>query len=233
MKSLRHFIAALATLVFGVSGFAQEATPPLTGGIPAVAVNPMPALPKDRKISLLPDQKMPLLLKQAERNPFARRNPDVSLISETEEQETEAELIRDALNGLTVSGRSYGPNGLRVLAEGSLIFERGKIVPPVIQGQTESLVVESVDEKLINLAWIDSETGKFSGKRISIPYDLTPRVRMIMKGQTIKESAGDTPELIEVAFDREEKPKRKGPGHNAPPEELPNGIVERAFIEGQ
>ena len=60
-------------------------------GNPALPI-PSAAVPKNRKITLHPEEKRPLFLKADERNPFARRNPDVDLITEATEQETEAVL---------------------------------------------------------------------------------------------------------------------------------------------
>ena len=199
---------------------------------PAPLALPLPnaSVPKNRKINLLPNEKRPFFLKEDERNPFARRNPDVDLITEATEQETEAELIRNALNALSITGRSRGPNGLRVLADGNLIFERGKVLEPVIEGQTEALIVEEVTETQINLAWINDDTGKLTGKSVIMTYDLTPKVRMVMKGQRFSQSSSGaergSPKLIEVAFDRKPRPDLPIP-RNAPAgsQEPPRGLA--------
>lgn len=196
------FLSPILGIFLTIPAHSQE-----VGTAPTAATPPLPSIsiPKDRNISLSPEQKRPLFLQSGERNPFARRNPDVDLITEISEQETEAELIRDALNSLSITGCSQGPKGLRVLAEGSLIFESGRLVDPVIEGQTETLVVDSVTKTQINLAWVDSDTGKLTGKRVIMTYDLTPKVRMLMKGQRIAQS--ETRKVIEVAFERSEQPK--------------------------
>lgn len=230
---------AAGLLMPPVSLHAQEAAG--NGGLPSTSGQPdsptfNASVPKNRVITLLPEQKRPLLLKPHERNPFARRNPDVDLITEATEQETEAELIRNALNALTITGRSRGPKGLRVLADGNLIFERGKVLDPVIEAQTEALIVEDVSETQINLAWINDDTGKLTGKKVVMTYDLTPKVRMVMKGQRGSSSdAGarnGTPKLIEIAVDREPRPDLPIPG-NAPgiSEESPRGLASESLEE--
>lgn len=186
---------------------------------------------RNRIISLMPEDKRALMLKGDERNPFARRNPDVDLITEESDQETEADLIRDILNALPVSGRSMGPNGLRVLA-GGIVFERGKMVDQVIPNQTENLIVENVNEASIELAWIDMETGKLTGKRLNLTYDLSAKVRYVLKGQNAL-LAGDgsnpTPPQMGVLTRRVETPT----ADQIAADKLPNNISVEAFSEGQ
>ena len=232
---------AVALLSLASSGHAQNATEiPLTGdpesGAPAA---PTAAIARNRVISIMPGDKRPLLLKGDERNPFARRNPDVDLITEETEQETEADFIRDILNSLPITGRSYGPRGLRILA-GEIIFERGKMVDQVIEGQTENLIVENISDHTIELAWIDMETGKLSGKRLTLTYDLTPKVRYQLKGPGLMR----TPEgLIAGSDENEAGPRKFGVLHSKQADgptadqivsdKLPNNIPAEVFTEGQ
>jgi len=186
------------------------------------------AATRKRAISIMPDDKMAVAMKPEERNPFARRNPDVDLITQDANQETEADLIRDILMALPVTGRSYGPKGLRVLA-GEIVFERGKLVDQVIENQSENLIVENVKDNSIDLAWIDLDTGKLTGKRLMLPYDLSPKVRFMLKGQGLSDAGNAMPRFGVIR-----------PNDTAPPtadqiaaDRLPNGISAEAFTEGQ
>lgn len=187
---------------------------------------------RNRVISLMPDDKRALVLKGDERNPFARRNPDVDLITEESDQETEADLIRDILNALPVTGRSMGPNGLRVLA-GEIVFERGKMVDHVIPDQTENLIVENVNEASIELAWIDMETGKLTGKRLNLTYDLSAKIRYVLKGQAYlaARDGSTTPAQPQMGVLSREVETPTADQITA--DKLPNNISVEAFSEGQ
>ncbi len=193
---------------------------------------------RNRVISIMPENKRPLLLKNDERNPFARRNPDVDLITEETEQETEADFIRDVLNSLPITGRSHGPRGPRILA-GEIIFERGRMVDHVIEGQTENLIVENITDNTIELAWIDMETGKLSGKRLTLSYDLAPKVRYQLKGPGIMRLADG--KIVENTGAEEERrfgvlhsKRMEGPtADQIAKDKLPNNIPIEAFSEGQ
>jgi hypothetical protein len=187
-------IAAVSLLTCDLALSQTPATttaPPST--VPGAVVTPA-AVTRNRVILISPDDKRALVMKDTERNPYARRNPDVDLITDDTNQETEADTIRDILNGLPITGRSYGPKGLRVLA-GEIIFERGKIVDHVIEDQSENLIVEAVKDNTIELAWIDVETGKLTGKRIVLSYDLTPKVRYVLKGQAKSDDPTAQPKI--------------------------------------
>lgn len=208
---------------------APAAVPGATPAVPGAPGTPPPAsFTRNRVITLSPDEKRALVLKPEERNPYARRNPDVDLITENSEQETEADLIRDTLMALPITGRSYGPKGLRVLA-GEIILERGKLVDQVIENQTENLIVENVKDNAIELAWIDLETGKLTGKRLILPYDLSPKVHFVLKGQSESEEENET---IRFGVFRPHGPAAPNADQIAA-DKLPNNIPVEAFTEGQ
>ncbi|MBL9154805.1 MAG: hypothetical protein JNK37_20155 [Verrucomicrobiales bacterium] len=208
---------------------AAQPAAPGTPAVPGAPGTPPPAsFTRNRVVTLMPDDKRALVLKPEERNPFARRNPDVDLITENSEQETEADLIRDMLMALPITGRSYGPKGLRVLA-GEIIFERGKLVDQVIEDQTENLIVENVKDNAIELAWIDLETGKLTGKRLILPYDLSPKVHFVLKGQTESEEDSET---IRFGVFRPNGPAAPNADQIAA-DKRPNNIPVEAFTEGQ
>jgi hypothetical protein len=228
-RNLDLILIVTALLAVSLPGIAQNEAPtpaPATAqGSPAPATG---AVTRNRVISMMPGDKTALVMKPEERNPFARRNPDVDLITENSEQETEADLIRDILNTLPVTGRSYGPKGLRVLA-GEIVFERGKLVDQVIENQSENLIVENVKENLIELAWIDLETGKLTGKRLILPYDLSPKVRFMLKGQPKIDTADAQPRFGVIRSDAPTPPN----ADQIASDRLPNGISAEAFTEGQ
>lgn len=241
MKTSRiHILRTLSVLatagVLSLPGTspAQDDSPesgPETGESPKIA--------KNRVISIMPSNKTPLLLRGDERNPFARRNPDVDLITEESEQETEADFIRDVLNSLPITGRTMGPKGPRILA-GEIIFERGELVDHVIQDQTENLIVENISENTIELAWIDMETGKLSGKRLTLTYDLSPKIRYRLKGAGLRRTLnGAVPEEEEpqdlaqqFGIFRPHTPEVPD-ADQIDPSQRPNNIPERVFTEGQ
>lgn len=194
-RPLPHLLITALSLLASDRAQAQTPTtapaPPST--VPGAAAIPA-SVTRNRVIMITPDDKRALVMKDTERNPFARRNPDVDLITDDTNQETEADMIRDILNALPVTGRAFGPKGLRVLV-GEIIMEKGKIVDHVIEGQSENLIVEAVKDSTIELAWIDVETGKLSGKRFVLPYDLTPKVRYVLKGQPKTDDPAAQPKM--------------------------------------
>ncbi|MEM7600437.1 MAG: hypothetical protein AAF357_03355, partial [Verrucomicrobiota bacterium] len=134
-----------------------------------------------RMIEMRPDEKRPLLLKDSERNPYARRSPEQETVTDSGENAEELQ-IREALNSLSVSGRSRGVNGLRILL-GDIIIEKGGILPQLLENQTENLKVIEVSEDSVVLGWMDIETGDLTGKTMQMSYDLNPSVSYALHGQ--------------------------------------------------
>ncbi|MCB1229600.1 MAG: hypothetical protein KDN19_05010 [Verrucomicrobiae bacterium] len=242
MKTYFHtaLLPALAGLALGAGSIASaQENIPLAGNLPSTTTaTPLPKVARNRVISIMPGDKRSLVLKGDERNPFARRNPDVDLITEETEQETEADLIRNVLNNLPITGRSNGPQGYRVLA-GEIIFERGKMVDQVIESQTENLIVERITDTSIELAWIDAETGKLNGKRLTLTYDLTPKVRYLLKGPGLVSGpdgdliAADGTDVNSRRFGTKHAPKETPSADQIATDQLPNDIPATAFKEGQ
>lgn len=240
MKTFRiHSLLTLSALTAGLlvlPGTVAAQDDSSDGGLDSSGA---PKIAKNRVISIMPSNKMPLLLKADERNPFARRNPDVDLITEETEQETEADFIRDVLNALPITGRTMGPKGPRILA-GEIIFERGELVDHVIQDQTENLIVENISDHTIELAWIDMETGKLSGKRLTLTYDLSPKIRYRLKGAGLRRSLNGAAPAEEETQDlaqqfgifRPQTPEVPD-ADQINPNQRPNNIPERVFTEGQ
>ncbi len=190
----QHDAAAQTKFVPGNAAGAAPGQPGAFGaaqgrpGMPG-ALQPMLNFVPSMPIEMRPSEKRPLLLKESERNPYARR----SVHRETENQRGEnvEELqIREQLSNLSVTGSSYGQNGLRILL-GDIILEKGRVVPQLIPDQTEHLQVIRVTKENILLGWLDIETHELTGKTVQISYDLSPSVSYALQGQgNIEEQDG-------------------------------------------
>jgi hypothetical protein len=176
-------------------------------------------------ISIKPDAKRPLLLKEDERNPYADRSPEQESLTETGDNAEEME-IRSALSSLSVTGRSRGSKGLRILL-GDIILEQGRKLPPLLPEQSEALQVVEVSEDSVILAWLDIETGKPTGKTMQMAYDLSPSVTYALHGQP--QSMDDEEEgvaerrmgVMRIGQERKRLETRiaeKDPGRKLPPE---------------
>ena len=129
---------------------------------------------------ILPSDIQPIQLKADERNPFEKR---VELKTEQDIEEgvelSEEDRVRNKFNELTVRG---GSPGVRILLS-DMILEKGKLVDPVLVGQTIRLVVTRISTAEIELTWVD-DVGKKRPRTIVVPYDLSPKVGFLLSGQT-------------------------------------------------
>ncbi|MEQ1843302.1 MAG: hypothetical protein ABL994_23095, partial [Verrucomicrobiales bacterium] len=104
--------------------------------------------------------------------------------------------IRNRLSSLTVTGRSLGPNGLRVLL-GDIILEQGRLLPQLLEEQSESLQVVELNENTVILGWLDIETNELTGKTMQVAYDLSAKVGYALHGQgTGQDASGETGEVV-------------------------------------
>lgn len=198
---------------------------PVVDPVAAAAANFAPT----RMIDMRPGEKRPLVLKPNERNPYANRAPEQEAVNEEGENAEEIQ-IRERLNSLRVTGRSRGPNGLRLLL-GDIILEKGRILPKLIEDQTESLKVIEVNEDGLVLAWLDIETGEPTGKTMPIIYDLTPSISYALHGQSDanRESGSDSKPVMGVLRVGHERQKQeaqmaeKDPAKIVPPEVYASG----------
>ncbi len=148
------------------------------GSMPAPA--PAASFVPGRMIQMRPEQKRPLLLQTDERNPYAKRNPQEEQVAA---QDNSEELrIRARLGALHVTGRIQGTKGLRILL-GDIILEEGRLLPQLIENQSESLRVVELNEDAVVLGWLDIETGELTGKTMQIGYDLSPSISYALHGQ--------------------------------------------------
>jgi hypothetical protein len=179
-------------------------------------------------IGIRPDQKGPLVLKENERNPYAKRSAEEEATDENGVNQEE-EQIRARLISLTVSGRSQGPNGLRVLL-GDIILEQGRLLPQLLEEQSENLKVLEINENTVILGWLDIESNEPTGKTMQVAYDLTPIVTYALHGQEAPSNVegGEVAErrmgVIRVGQDRKKLEARIAAGRKDP--EIPREVFE-------
>lgn len=230
--SMRLFGALISAAGMLTISPAQEA--PGVPGDPSAAPAPAPAATfvLGRMIEMRPDEKRPLLLKDGERNPYAKRSVERETSGEESANEEELE-IRNRLSLLSVTGRSLGPNGLRVLL-GDIILEKGRLLPQLLEDQSENLQVVELDENTVILGWLDIETSELTGKTMQVSYDLSPKVGYALHGQGGgQDVSGETGEVVarRMGVLRIEEERKRQEGKMALRNEetkLPREVVEAA-----
>lgn len=229
------FTFLLTTAILGISAALQgqaPAVPAAVPGQPAGVPGAMPAVANfvpSREIEMVPDQKRPLLLKNEERNPYARRSPDREDLNDQGENAEEME-IRERLSSLSVSGQSEGNNGLRVLL-GDIIVEKGRVLPKLLEDQTEDLQVIEVSDESVVLGWLDIETGELTGKTMQMAYDLTPSVTYALHGQERTLNRDGDLQMAErrmgvLYIGQERKKQRNQMAASDPARKLPREVTE-------
>lgn len=129
---------------------------------------------------LLPEDKVPEQVQDAERNPFARRGP-ATATTVVEDRESEESRIRRAFERMNVSGTSTGEGQEGVLI-GILRLREGMDVPAVIPNQTERLRVESVSNERVELVFLENE-GVEQNRKITLRFSLKPQIRYLLGSQ--------------------------------------------------
>ena len=187
-------LSILFTLSFGivVTAAAQQAPGQATGvivqGQAPVQLAPAVAYKPGRSIGMRPEQKRPLTLRKSERNPYAHRSPGKDASSDNEDNVEELQ-IREKLSALSVSGKSQGTNSLRILL-GDIIIEKGAVLPPLLEDQSENLQVIEITDDALLLGWLDIETGELTGKTMQVAYDIRPNVAYALHGQKHEADGG-------------------------------------------
>lgn len=151
---------------------------------------------------ILPEQIAPVELKENERNPFERR---VELKTEEDIEQgvelSEEDRVRRKFNSLQVMG---GTKGKRVLLA-DMILEEGRVLGPVLPDQTIELVVTEISANEVELTWLN-DLEKKRPRTIIIPYDLSPRIGVLLSGQTDLEG-DDQPIITERIMQRAVRPE--------------------------
>lgn len=122
-------------------------------------------------IGLLPEDKTPTVLVANERNPFGKNAPKAAAAAVVNEESR----IRAILENLPVTGVMEGSSGRQVML-GSLVLESGRTLLPVIPRQTEKILVTSVAEDKVEMAFLESD-GAPGLRKIVIVLKTVPQVQ--------------------------------------------------------
>ena len=91
---------------------------------------------------------------------------------------SEETKIRSILESLKVNGISRGDNGYKVQL-GGLILKPGRLLPRIIEGQSDDLMVKNISPTNIEITWVgDEEADKPRVMLISV--DLDPKVGVVL-----------------------------------------------------
>ena len=91
---------------------------------------------------------------------------------------SEETKIRTILESLKVNGISKGKDGYKVQL-GGIILSQGRVLPRIMDGQSDELIVKEISSKKIEIVWAgDEEADK--PRVMSISFDLEPRVGVVL-----------------------------------------------------
>ncbi len=153
-------------------------------------------------IGIRPEQKTPTLISESERNPFGNRTKKQAVA--VYDKESEESQIRRIFTKLKVNGMSSAKDGFQRILLGDMILEKGKKVPQLIAGQSETLIVSDVTDEQIELSWVDEATMRLDGRKLLIPIALDPSVEFVLKGQP----GGDEKRRAVKIFKDDTEPRR-------------------------
>ena len=130
---------------------------------------------------VLPSQKkeelMVFILDDKDRNPFVIAKEENKIV-EGVSSHSEETKIRSILESLKVNGISSGDNGYKVQL-GGLILKPGRLLPRIIEGQSDDLMVKNISPTNIEITWVgDEEADK--PRVMLIPVDLDPKVGVVL-----------------------------------------------------
>ena len=102
----------------------------------------------------------------------------VFILDEGVSSHSEETKIRSILESLKVNGISRGDNGYKVQL-GGLILKPGRLLPRIIEGQSDDLMVKNISPTNIEITWVgDEEADK--PRVMLIPVDLDPKVGVVL-----------------------------------------------------
>ena len=135
----------------------------------------------DGSFGVLPIQKkqqlMVFILDDKDRNPFVIAKEENKIV-EGVSSHSEETKIRSILESLKVNGISRGDNGYKVQL-GGLILKPGRLLPRIIEGQSDDLMVKNISPTNIEITWVgDEEADK--PRVMLIPVDLDPKVGVVL-----------------------------------------------------
>ncbi len=135
--------------------------------------------------ALLPDGRQKIELRPSERNPFAQQVVAETAPTTLQEGATEESRLRKILRAVKISGISGKPGHKQVLL-GSIIIKPGDTLPPILKNQFERLVVVSVDDSNIVLAFGEKDTA-VDARKIVLPIGIKPEVTQFMYGEAFEQ----------------------------------------------
>ena len=131
----------------------------------------------------LPDERKAIPVTEGERNPFGKKITKITaeMPADTESEESR---IRSHVAQVGVYGFRSAPEGNKALL-GSYLITEGLSVPPFFANQTETLRVNKISEKEVELGFVEQD-GTHASRLISLSFDLRPTVRykLTPTGQT-------------------------------------------------
>lgn len=127
------------------------------------------------EVGVLPGDRVMIPIAEKERNPFGKQEQKTPVATAAVDAASEESRIREAIGAMSVVGRVKGERGWKVLLD-NLILESGSTIPPVIDGQTETLRVAAIYDGAIEIEWVEAENAG-EPRRMFVPVDLSPRIR--------------------------------------------------------
>ena len=132
-------------------------------------------------IGVLPEQKkkrlMNFIIGDKDRNPFVVPKKEAAVVQGVNSHSEETK-IRTILESLKVNGISKGKDGYKVQL-GGIILSQGRVLPRIMDGQSDDLIVKEISSKKIEIVWAgDEEADK--PRVMSILFDLEPRVGVVL-----------------------------------------------------
>ncbi|MBE2205753.1 MAG: hypothetical protein IAE94_15585 [Chthoniobacterales bacterium] len=137
--------------------------------------------------SLFPDGRQRVELRPTERNPFTQQIAVQTTPTTAQEGTSEESRLRRILRAMKVNAVSGSKGGKRVLL-GSLILEPGNKLPPILKDQAETLRVQSIEDSVIILAFVERDPA-VDPRQIVLPFALKPVVSRMMLGDAFEDLA--------------------------------------------
>ncbi|MFN0125938.1 MAG: hypothetical protein ACKV19_04535 [Verrucomicrobiales bacterium] len=125
--------------------------------IPTLAGAAADAVPEAvASLGMLPHQRGGLQIAADERNPFAAKVKEAAKVT-LEDTETQESKIRSIFRQLRVTGIRRDRQGRFLALAGDLILRQGEEVKPVLEEQTEVLMVSKIEPGQIELTFVENK----------------------------------------------------------------------------
>jgi len=144
---MKPSLCTVAALALAASLPAAEPTEPMDPATEAAVA----------ALGMLPDQRGGLTIAPDERNPFAVKPKEVAKLTAPEDTETQESKIRSIFRDLRVTGIRRDRNGRHLALAGDLILRQGEEVKPVLEEQTEILIVSRIEPRQIELTFVETK----------------------------------------------------------------------------